>query len=179
MSDMLEDVLTAIPDAILDIRYATASNIAQRQLYRQPLARLRTEPLASLAFAAAVLRAQGYTLVIFDTYREPDVQRSLQAVCADTNYVAIDSNHCRGITVDLTLADTMNTYLDMGTEYDDFTSKAHSDTTEILDWQQKNRDTLVNAMHKHGFVQHPYEWWHFDFVAGLDDEVIDSADNVI
>ncbi len=154
----LEDVAVVIPTVIFDIRYATTNNFTSTQLYEQPFAWLRHEPLTQLKKATDDLQSKGYKLVMFDAFRPVVVQEKLRAVVNDENFVKEVSNHCRGITVDVTLAD-----LDMGTEYDDFTEKARPDSDLIDDQQRRNRQLLSNALEQHGFTQHSHEWWHFDY----------------
>lgn len=159
----LGDITSHIPAAVLDIRYATTNNITGTQLYTQQLAWLRHEPLDQLAQAANELAADDYVLVIYDAFRPLSVQEKLRAVCNDNNYVAEISNHCRGITIDVTLASAQGVYLDMGTEYDDFTDKAHPGTPLITREQKLNRQLLTDVLTKYGFKQHSHEWWHFDY----------------
>ena len=172
----LNDIASVIPDIILDIRYATADNFTGRQLYNHQLAWLRHEPLEKLVSAAAEYREYGYRMIVFDAYRSPSVQRKLRKANDDRRYVAETSNHCRGITVDVSLADEHGIYLDMGTDYDEFTSKAHRHSREISQAQASNRQLLAGTMEKYGFVQHQYEWWHFDYMPDkgwglIDDEL--------
>lgn len=159
----LVDVAYFIPDVILDIRYATTKNFTGERLYRHPVAWLRNEPLKALSRVAEQLRLIGCRLVIFDAYRPVAVQEKLRMVCNNENYVMEVSNHCRGITVDVTLMSADGQYLDMGTDYDDFSEKAHPDSENISAAQQANRRLLGEIMEKHGFVQHLHEWWHFDY----------------
>ncbi len=77
-------------------------------------------------------------------------------------YIASQSGHSRGSTIDLTIIDA-NTLepLDMGSPYDFFGEAswvAYQDLTEI---QKKNRQLLQQVMQKHGFRNYPQEWWHF------------------
>ncbi len=175
--DQLEDIHDVIPVSILDIRYATANNFTGVQLYRQPAAWLRPEPLTQLAKAAKFFDKHGYQIVVFDAYRSPIVQEKLKSVCNDTDYVADISNHCRGITVDLTLA-LNGQYVDMGTEYDDFSPRAHANYTGLAPEQLANRQLLTEVMTQLGFVQHPNEWWHFDYRPDGQWDVIEDDTNV-
>lgn len=175
--DQLADIRSAIPTAMLDIRYATTNNFTGKQLYRQPVAWLRQEPLGQLAKAAEFFDKHGYQIVIFDAYRSPVVQEKLKAVCADTDYVAEISNHCRGITVDLTLS-LNGKYLDMGTEYDDFSQRAHADFPDLTPEQLANRQLLTEVLTQLNFQQHPNEWWHFDYRPDQQWDVIEDATNV-
>lgn len=159
----LQDIIDCIPDVKLDIRYATTDNFTGEQLYRYPVAWLRSEPLQALQRVAGQLRLIGCRLVIFDAYRPAKVQEKLRMVCNNEDYVMKVSNHCRGITVDATVMGADGQQLDMGTDYDDFSEKAHPDTQNITTVQQANRRLLKEIMEKHGFVQHPFEWWHYDY----------------
>lgn len=162
-SQDLQDVKLKLSSVILDIRYATANNFTGEKLYDKQLVLLRHEPLQKLEQANKLINDFGYNLVIFDAYRPVEVQKRLREFVSDNNYVAEVSNHCKGITVDVTLADAQGNYLDMGTEYDDFTPKAHAETDLISLEQANNRKLLISFLEPLGFVQHKYEWWHFDY----------------
>ena len=114
-------------------------------------------------------------------------------------YVARVSNHSRGATVDLTLTgpqalpaatwspsaaqvDCTAPYgqrgrdgaLDMGTGYDCFDERAHTDNPTINPDARKNRQILSRAMEKEGFAGYDKEWWHFTFSgAGPRKDVMD------
>lgn len=147
-----------------DFRYVTEHNFTGKKVFDRDQVLL--EPGAASHFLAAVADfwEQGYFVVVWDAFRTPDEQRKLLQVCDDARYVATDSNHCKGLAVDITLADSRQAYLDMGTDFDCFSEEAHSDYTNLSKEQLKNRQCLTETMHRHGFAVHPYEWWHFDFV---------------
>jgi D-alanyl-D-alanine dipeptidase len=159
----LSDVAQAVASAILDVRYATPDNFTGKRLYVRQLAWLRHEPLEKLVAAAEEFADDDYRIVIFDAYRPVSVQKKLRAVCDDSNYVESVSNHCRGITIDMTLAYPNGVYLDMGSDYDDFSEVSHPESPLVTNEQRANRKFLAEVMQKYGFVQHPREWWHFDY----------------
>ncbi|MEK5266564.1 M15 family metallopeptidase [Weizmannia sp. FSL W8-0401] len=77
--------------------------------------------------------------------------------------------HYTGGAVDLTLADE-NGWLNMGTDFDEFTEKAHSlfyEKKKFLTTEEKvirnNRKLLRTSMLEAGFRSNPDEWWHFDY----------------
>lgn len=78
--------------------------------------------------------------------------------------------HLSGGAIDLTLFDRTNDkVLDMGTVFDDCTTRAHSDyfdgKIDLLPEELKikeSRALLKAAMEKVGFTAYQYEWWHFD-----------------
>jgi D-alanyl-D-alanine dipeptidase len=69
------DIRTVVPDAIIDLRYATSNNFVGQPLYPADARCLVHESMApGLAAAAAALRAGGEVLVFWDCYRPHDVQ---------------------------------------------------------------------------------------------------------
>lgn len=99
----------------------------------------------------------------------------------DLGYIAERSGHSRGSTVDLTLAaidpsraDALptkgpllpNGEVDMGTPFDLFDVKSHTDHPDLPEVVRHNRQFLKDLMAKHGFRNLPEEWWHYT----LDDE---------
>lgn len=77
-------------------------------------------------------------------------------------YIAKQSSHSRGSTVDLTLLD-MKTgkEVDMGGPFDLFSEVSHPDYRGITEEQYENRMTLQRAMTRNGFQTIDCEWWHF------------------
>ena len=74
--------------------------------------------------------------------------------------------HSTGGAIDLTLVDSNGNQIDMGTVFDDTTSRARTDyfaTNEINQIIQGNRERLLDIMATEGFVNYPDEWWHFDY----------------
>ncbi len=161
----LVDLLSLIPDALVDQRYATTNNITGTILYVDVVPQLEMGAATQLMQAATLFRSQGLRIVIWDGYRPNEVQQKLRAVNDGFNkiYILEDSNHCKGLAIDLTLARPDDTYLDMGTDFDDFSVKSHADATELTMVQINNRQLLRGVMEQCGFRQWPYEWWHYDF----------------
>jgi len=162
----LVDVAARLPDAVFDLRYATADNFVGRPLY--PVARclLRPEVAGRLDRAAASLRKQGYRLLLFDCYRPLSVQRELWKAMPRRGWVAdpsTGSHHNRAAAVDLSLADLSGTPVEMPTGYDAFGPRARAWATEgISKPARRHRDALRVAMTAAGFTVNPMEWWHFD-----------------
>jgi D-alanyl-D-alanine dipeptidase len=77
-------------------------------------------------------------------------------------YIAKQSSHSRGSTVDLTLLD-MRTgkEVDMGSPFDMFSEISHPDYKGITEEQYENRMELRNAMIRNGFEPIDCEWWHY------------------
>jgi D-alanyl-D-alanine dipeptidase len=175
---------------ILSLDYFTAYNFIGRPVagYEAKVCIL-TEPAATaLIKVQDELDAYkaGYRLKIFDTYRpvqavadfvqwakEPDEKMKAtfypnvaKSELFKKGYIAQRSAHSRGSTVDLTIAISHDSQatpieLDMGTTFDYFDEKAHTNNSHISDAAKKNRELLKQAMEKHGFVNYSLEWWHF------------------
>lgn len=150
-----------------DVRYATENNFTGKKLYPTAKVFLRKVAADSLKKANEYLSKNfRYRLKIFDGYRPLSVQKFMWSVYPDDNYVAnpkFGSRHNRGAAVDLTIIDENGNELDMGTEYDNFTEKAHSDYANLSDEILNNRKLLSDTMMKFGFLPLKTEWWHYDF----------------
>lgn len=159
----LVDVRTAVPDAVIDLRYAGANNFVGTPLYPADARCLIHESLVpGLARAAELLRAQGATLMFWDCYRPHSVQVRMFDVVSDPNWVAqpgpYSKSHESGRSVDVTIAGA-----DMGTDFDDFSPRAHAYATEdVSAVAQQNRARLREAMAAGGLQVYAGEWWHFD-----------------
>ena len=126
---------------------------------------------------------KGYRLKIFDAYRParavkhfvlwgiedldlrmkpyfyPDLEKQ---ELFRQGYIAKQSSHSRGSTVDLTLFDMKTGQeLDMGSPFDLFSEISHPDNKSVTVEQYNNRVLLQNAMIRSGFVPISCEWWHF------------------
>ena len=178
-------VTEVIPDAILEIRYYSTYNFVGERIdgYEAPIALMTRQAADSLKVVSDELKAQGYRLKIWDTYRPqtavnhfirwaenvqdtamkkifyPMVDKSL---LFEQGYIYARSSHSRGSTVDLTLIDAATgKELDMGSPFDWFGEESHPDYTNLTAEQLANRQILWDAMLGHGFTMIDSEWWHF------------------
>jgi len=185
----LVDIATLAPDVQLDIRYAGAHNFTGAAVDGYGAAKcLLLAPVAhALAQVQADLRAQGLGLKLFDCYRPVRAVQAFVRWAGDLSdqrmksefypaldkariipdgYVAEVSGHSRGATVDLTLVRCMHDHcaeLDMGSPFDFFDPRAHTDAADITAAQRDNRRLLLEAMRRRGFANYPKEWWHYTF----------------
>lgn len=162
--DDLVDVAAVIPDAVLDIRYATADNFTGKTLYPVARCKLRRAVAARLARAAKALRAQDRRLLLWDCYRPSSIQAELWKRVPDPRYVAdpkVGSKHGRGAAVDVALVDKDGAPVPLPTKFDDFTEAAHRDHALRGDGGAEAR-RLEAALADAGFKPMPTEWWHFD-----------------
>ena len=84
-----------VPDAVIDLRYATANNFIGTPLYPPDARCLVHDSLADgLAIAANALRETGDVLVFWDCYRPHDVQvRMYEAVSIRVGWRAPGRSH--------------------------------------------------------------------------------------
>ncbi|MGV0716294.1 M15 family metallopeptidase [Mycolicibacterium sp. XJ662] len=161
----LVDVRTGVPDAVIDLRYATPNNFVGQQLYPSDARCLVHRSIAAgLAAAAEALRPD--VLVFWDCYRPREVQKRMYDVVADPGWVARPGPYARsheaGLSVDVTLARD-GAFLDMGTGFDEFVPRANAYATEgVSAAAQQNRARLREAMKIGGLSVYSGEWWHFD-----------------
>ena len=169
--NMLVDLEKTIPTIKLDIRYATKNNFTGQAVYAvatgSPVKCFLQEPAAqALKKVQEELASLGLGLKVFDGYRPHRVQFIFWDLMPDPRYVADPkkgSRHNRGCAVDLTLVKLDDTELLMPTEFDDFTERAHNDYMNLPAEAIANRKLLRDIMEKHGFINIPTEWWHFDY----------------
>ncbi len=216
----LRDVDSSIAQ---DMRYATADNFTGRPLpgYGAGECVLRREAAEALKRVQADLVKENLSLKVYDCYRPTRAVRAMAAWAHDENdsaatkrfypelqkrnlfrlgYIAAQSKHSTGTTVDLTLIrkpaaqaaafDPAARYgactgpaakrapdnsIDMGTAFDCFDLRSYSGNREISAEQKRWRATLKDAMRRHGFANYFREWWHFSFTGAPEPRAYDFA----
>ena len=178
-------VADLIPDAVIEMRYATDHNFTGRPVdgYEGNAAVLTRQAAQALKEAADEFGSMGLHIKIFDAYRPrravrafvkwaedpedilmkaeffPDIGNKQRLL--DLEYIARNSSHCKGSAVDLTLTDSEGRELDMGTCFDFFGEKAWHSSRDVTEEQRQNRLLLRTVMEKHGFRAFEREWWHY------------------
>lgn len=182
----LVELVKLDPAIKLDMRYATTNNFTGRVLYSEARAFLSSPAARAVARASKVAQADGYGLTIFDAYRPWRVTKQLwDATPAGPkkNYVANPkrgSKHNRGCAVDLSLHDLRTGQIvEMPSEFDDFSEKAHRDFMAASPAAIANRARLQRYLEAEGFVGLSNEWWHFDFTGWEQFPVMDVPFNQI
>jgi D-alanyl-D-alanine dipeptidase len=183
----LVSLAAVAPEVELDLRYAGPDNFVGAAVdgYERPVC-LLTEPAAgALAAVQRDLAAEGLGLRVYDCYRprravahfarwarDPDERtkatyypRVAKSALFAEGYVAERSGHSRGSTVDVTLVERreggVGAPVDMGTPFDLFDPRSHTDSPEVNEAQRARRHRLRDAMGSRGFRPYPLEWWHF------------------
>jgi D-alanyl-D-alanine dipeptidase len=178
------DAAIVVPGLVADMRYAGSHNFVGRPIdgYEAPHCLLTQSAAAALAAVARDLAARGLVIKVFDCYRparavanfvrwarDPNDQTAKAEFYPDVDkrtlfrdgYIASQSGHSRGATIDMTLAKDDGTELDMGTPFDFFSPKSWPADPTVTPEQHANRMLLANAMRKRGFSPYDREWWHF------------------
>ncbi len=184
----LVDVSTLAPGLRVEMRYAGRDNFTGAPVpgYDAPTCLLLRPAAEALAAVQADLGTQGMSLELFDCYRPVQAVHAFVKWAHDLSdqrtkavhypnvdksqllgpYIAGTSGHSRGATVDLGVMRCSGqtcTPLDMGTGFDLFDPRANTDNPGITAVERANRQFLLAAMGKRGFVNYPMEWWHFTF----------------
>jgi len=173
----LTDVKKAIPDIVLDIRYATTNNFTKQKLYNKACAFARKPAVEALAKAQQEFKKRGAGIVVYDAYRPYSVTKKMFEIYPDVQYVADPakgSRHNRGCAIDMGLIDLKTKkILKMPTEYDAFQKEAWP-RTPVKDAEARaHRALIISVMEKHGFKVNSSEWWHFDFIGWKKYELLD------
>ena len=164
--EALVEVTTIVPDAVVDLRYATPDNFMKKAVY-PPNARclLLERSARQLKAAADVLREKGFRLRLYDCYRPHHVQFELWKVMPVPGYVAEPvkgSNHNRGGAVDLGLVTLEGKDVEFPSPYDFFGKQAHHGFADATKAAIEHRELLRTTMEGVGFKKNQMEWWHYD-----------------
>jgi D-alanyl-D-alanine dipeptidase len=182
----LVSLTSLAPTIPLDIRYARSDNFVGEELpgYEAPVCLLTKAAARAVVDAQREIRALGLSLVMFDCYRpqravdhvldwvaNPDVATRARHYpfvpkreLVSRGYIAARSAHSRGSSIDVSLLsmswDTPRP-LDMGTPFDFFDERSHTDSREVPAAAAANRRLLREVLERHGFRSYPLKWWHF------------------
>ncbi|MBR4224033.1 MAG: M15 family metallopeptidase [Oscillospiraceae bacterium] len=175
----------AVPHIIQEIRYHSTYNFIGDRIdgYEEPIALLTAEAARALRSACTELMVKGYRVKVFDAYRPAAAVRHFMLWgIEDTDirmkpyfypdlekqelfrkgYIAKQSSHSRGSTIDLTLVDmATGKEVDMGSPFDLFSEISHPDCRSITEEQYDSRMLLRDTMLRNGFLPLDCEWWHF------------------
>jgi D-alanyl-D-alanine dipeptidase len=182
------DAATIVDGLAVDMRYFGDDNFIGARIEGYEAARCLLTRAAARALAQVQrdLAPQGFGLKVFDCYRPtravahfvrwardlkdvkrkadfyPDVdKRDLFRL----GYIAPQSSHSRGSTVDLTLVRLAQgrppVEVDMGTRFDFFGVQSWPSNRSVGAEALANRKILASAMRQRGFAPYTKEWWHF------------------
>lgn len=132
---------------------------------------------------ASNMLPKGISFVIIECYRKYNYQKMLfneklktlqteypkydksKVIQMASRYVSnpdIYSPHLTGAAVDLALIDESLNLLDVGNLFE-HTDSALTDFKQLTSLQKENRQLLIKIMSDVGFINYPYEWWHWSY----------------
>ncbi len=182
------DVRSLDPSIAADMKYAGSENFVGEPIdgYEAPRCLLSRVAAEALVEVQSILRDDGFGLLVFDCYRPqrgvdhfvrwakdtadlgtkaeyyPNVRKSR---LLEDGYIASRSGHSRASTVDLTMVrrrpDDSVEALDMGTPFDFFDPRSHTESPDVTPEQLVNRLRLRDAMEEGAFRNYAAEWWHY------------------
>ena len=169
----------SIPSLKFEMRYTTTDNFIGRPIdgYQEPICYLTDETAIALVKVQQSLQKEGLGLLVFDCYRPQRAVNHFVRWAKEINdtkmkstyypnvdkkdlfrdgYIAAKSGHSRGSTVDLTIVG-----FDMGTPFDFFDPRSHTNAKTVTKKQHNNRMLLKKVMEENGFKNYAEEWWHY------------------
>ena len=168
-------------DILVDLKYSTTDNFVGKDVYGCiSNCYLQKRPAEMLSNANDLLKRKNanYRLLVYDGGRPLSIQKILWNSLTQyspkqrATYVANPAQgsiHNYGSAVDLTIATSNGTPLDMGTKYDFFGELAYPKKEsyflkigKLTKQQIANRTLLRNVMKASGYMPIEYEWWHFN-----------------
>lgn len=174
-----------VPGIRWDAKYATWDNFTGKPVDGYAANRIvgTTALCDALARARETAAAHGFGVLLWDGYRPqravddflrwsrqpedgrtkprhyPNIERGEMF---ELGYVAAQSGHSRGSTVDLTLFDlSTGELVAMGGDHDLMDSVSHHDAVGIRETEARNRRHLRSIMESSGFSSYATEWWHY------------------
>ncbi|WP_367568162.1 D-Ala-D-Ala dipeptidase VanX [Lacrimispora sp.] len=166
-------------------KYATWDNFTGKPVDGYEVNRIVGTHAAALALQEAQRRAAalGYGLLLWDGYRPkravdcllrwarqpednltkeryyPNIQRTEMVT---RGYLAPQSSHSRGSTIDLTLYHIhTGALISMGGRFDFMDEHSHHEAKGIAKMEVQNRKRLRSIMESSGFEPYKFEWWHY------------------
>ncbi len=165
-------ILDYIPDAVIDLRYATTNNFTGTVIYDDAEAYLCYGTVKKLSKVQDKLKEKGFCIIIWDAYRSEEAQYKLWNVWPDPTYVADPRNgitsHSRGNTIDLGIVYEDGSQVELPSGFDEFSLLADRDYSDVSDAAAENSRILEQIMNQYGFKGYWGEWWHYSDIDRYD-----------
>jgi D-alanyl-D-alanine dipeptidase len=168
--------MTGLKDIFFENNVKISFNISSSLLY------LRKSVANSLLQAAEYFQLLGYTLRLESAYRTvshqkqlfqrrytlikseyPDYshQKLIEMANTYTAGVPILAAHTAGAAVDVLLQNTDGLLINFGAPYPHGGIESTTDYPKLSKEARQNRQTLKDGMEKFGFINYPFEYWHY------------------
>ena len=135
----------------LDLRYASTNNVCDIKLYSTPACYLHPTAAEALLRAIKIAAEKNLRFKIFDGFRPIKVQQFMFDKFPDdsenggfiSNPKTGSTPHCRGAAVDLTLIDSKDNELEMGSDFDEFSDLAFHNCERISETAKKKSAIII------------------------------------
>ncbi len=158
-------ILDYIPDAVIDLRYATENNFTGTVIYDDAEAYLCYGTVKKLTLVQEELKEKGFRIIIWDAYRSEEAQWRLWEVCPNPTYVADPrkgvTSHSRGNTIDIGIVCADGSEAELPSAFDEFSSLADRDYSDVSSEAAENARLLEEVMYRNGFTGYRGEWWDY------------------
>ena len=156
-------------DVIVSMQLSTPETTIKQPFYNRNLCLVQYDLLPKIKEAIALLREDGYTMVIYDAYRPTSVQQRWFDVVRQHKWVADPSRgmggvHDRGTALDISIVNQSGKLIEMPTPMHTFTEAASRLSQTMTETARQNMDYLKEVMVSCGFDIINSEWWHFQDV---------------
>lgn len=181
-------ILDYIPDAVIDLRYATTNNFTGVVLYDDPEAYLCYGTVKKLMQVQEELKEKGFRILIWDAYRSPEAQWKLWETYPNPSFVADPRNgltsHSRGNTIDISIVYENGSPVELPSAFDEFSAVADRNYSDVSDDAKANALLLESVMYENGFTGYKGEWWDYSdtetyTLIEVSDETTGSGDDYI
>lgn len=158
-------ILDYIPDAEIDLRYATTNNFTGVVLYDDQEAYLCYGTVKKLMRVQEELKEKGFRILIWDAYRSPEAQWKLWEAYPDPSFVADPRNgltsHSKGNTVDISIVYEDGSSVELPSAFDEFSAVADRNYSDVSETAKNNALLLESVMYENGFTGYKGEWWDY------------------
>ena len=161
-------------DFVFDMKYATTDNFLKEKVYPCDECFLRIKTVKALLAANKSFLEKGFRIKLYDCYRPKSIQKKMWKLVPDANFVANPkkgSIHNRGGAVDISLVDSLNVEVNMGTRFDFFGDEASHNYQNLSPEILSSRKFLKEIMLQNKFKSFDSEWWHYNLNGSSKDKV--------
>ena len=161
-------------DFVFDMKYATTDNFLKEKVYPCDECFLRIKTVKALLAANKSFLEKGFRIKLYDCYRPKSIQKKMWKLVPDANFVANPkkgSIHNRGGAVDISLVDSLDVEVNMGTKFDFFGDEASHNYQNLSPEILSSRKFLKEIMLQNKFKSFDSEWWHYNLNGSSKDKV--------
>ena len=176
----LVDITTVVPSVKLDLQYASDRNLFGTPLVTSPKALLDQNAANALAKVQQSLAPYGYGLVIWEGYRSYRDFVTAKLALGPSRASMLPTqqegfSHNTGRSVDVSLCDLESgEVVRMISDFDEPSPAQFGHFAGGTSLQRWQRNLLRRVMEENGFKASDMEWWHFDFDAGSEYELLNE-----